>query len=391
MTAPGVEYWSGQQAGWRYLAQVMDGSGVPGDWLSNELPLTDVTITDVLSGPPQFSATINPLFRSLLRTDDGSPLLRPWQCAIYPEQDGILRGGFLLVSTPSEGPSLTLDGMGFSGYAKGMAYEGDDSFVETDPIDIARHIWAHIQAGEDSDLGLVVDPYTTTGGAVLLGKALVPDADGTVSSTGSTDDGPYRLARWANDDLGADLDDLAGNSPFDYHERHVWNLDKTTVQHYLDFGYPRIGGRQGDLRFILGENMQEIPTIENDGTDYASHVRVLGAGEGSAMIVGESRVSTGGLRRMVTVDNKNMTDPGQADQAARRELGRRLLLADMPSVVVRNTPQAPLGSWGVGDEIRIQAEEDWRSVDLWFRVVSMTIKPEAPDMISMDLLRSDLV
>jgi hypothetical protein len=137
--------------------------------------------------------------------------------------------------------------------------------------------------------------------------------------------------------------------------------------------------------------MQEIPTIENDGTDYASHVRVLGAGEGSAMIVGESRVSTGGLRRMVTVDNKNMTDPGQADQAARRELGRRLLLADMPSVVVRNTPQAPLGSWGVGDEIRIQAEEDWRSVDLWFRVVSMTIKPEAPDMISMDLLRSDLV
>lgn len=66
MTLPGVEYWSGRQYGWRYMAQTMDGTGTPGAWLSHELPLSNVSITDVLSGPPQMTATISPLHRQLL-------------------------------------------------------------------------------------------------------------------------------------------------------------------------------------------------------------------------------------------------------------------------------------------------------------------------------------
>lgn len=389
MTAPGVEYWSGQRFGWRYLAYTLDGSGGPQVVLSNELPLLDVSFTDVLSGPPQLQATINPLFRQLLATD-GQPLLKPWHCQVLAEQDGILRYGGILVGSGYEGPQWSLDASGFSGYPKGMPYEGDTQFVEADPLDVTRHMWDHIQGGQESNLGVVLDRNTTTNGLVKIGKALVPNADGTVPTNSSPDESPYKLNWYSNDDLGGDIDDLASSTPFDYHERHEWDSSKTQPVHYLDFGYPRIGQRQGDLRFILGENIQTIPSISDDGTDYASHVRVLGAGEGSAMVFGEAKQWTGGVRRCTTVDRKDVTDPSRAMGIARAEMQRRLLLTDMPQVLVRNDRSAPLSSFGVGDEIRVQVTEDWRTVDLWFRVLSRTIRPQDPELMSLTLLRSDL-
>lgn len=389
MTTPGVSFWTGQRYGWRYLAQRIDGSGQPGEWLDNELPLSDVTLTDVLSGPPQLTATIAPTQARLLGSD-GQPLLMPWRTAMYTEQDGQIRSGHLLVASGYNGPKWDLDASGFSGYPKGMGYEGDTSWVEADPLDIVRHIWAHIQGGQDSNLGVSVDMQTRT--PARVGKATIPNADGTVSGTGSTDDGPYRLVRWANHDLGKDIDDLAKSTPFDYHERHTWNADKSQVLHYLEFGYPGLGARRDDLRFVLGENVQTIPDIEEDGGDYANHVRMLGAGEGSAMVMGEARVSNGSLRRMLTVDDKTIEDAGRASLAARNEMRRRLSLATTPTVVVRNMiGGAQIGAFGVGDEIRLQADEPWRDIDLWFRVLTMTISPENPEIASLTLLRTDRV
>jgi hypothetical protein len=386
VTQPGVEYWSGHQHGWRYLAYRVDGLGGPGVVLDTELPLQGVTLTDVLSGPTQMQATIAPRVARMMGSD-GLPLLRPWDTAIFAEQDGIIRAGGLLVASGYSGPEWSLDVSGFTTIAHGTGYEGDTSFVQTDPLDIARHIWAHLQAQVGTNLGLVVDAATRS--PVRVGTALAAGA-----TAASSEDGPYRLARWQNDDLGGDLDDLAGSTPFDYHERHEWNGDKTQVLHYLDFGYPRIGARQPDLRFVLGENVQTIPDIEDDGEDFANDVRVLGAGEGSSMIIGRATTYTGGVRRMATVERKDLTTKAAADLAARQEVARRALMTNVGSVVVRSTPETPLGAWGVGDEIRLQVDAGdggWRAVDLWFRVVSMTISPESPELIGMNLLRADLV
>jgi hypothetical protein len=390
LTAPGVEYWSGHQNGWRYLAYRVDGQGPTGTLLEGELPLGGVRLTDVLSGPPQMQATISPRFSRLVAAD-GLPLLRPWRTAIYAEQDGIIRHGGLLVGSSYDGPSWALDVSGFTTYLKGTPYEGDQSFIETDPLVIARHMWSHVQAQSGSNLGVVLGTATSP---VRVGKALVPDpATGVVPTESSGDDGPYRLVRWANDDLGQDFDDLASSTPFDYHERHEWDATKTQVRHYLDLGYPRLGRRYPG-RFVLGENVQTVPTIEDDGDGFANDVRVLGAGEGSAMVIGRATAYDGGLRRVRTIDRKEITDRARADAYARQELARRTLMTTSPSVVVRSTPAAPLGAWGVGDEIRLQVdagEGAWRGIDLWFRVVSMTVDPEAPEMMAMDLLRSDLV
>jgi hypothetical protein len=385
VTTPGLEYWSGRSFGWRYLAHRVDGLGGQGAWLSNELPVQGVSLSDVLAGPPQMTATIAPRAAQLVAAD-GLPLLLPWKTAIYAEQDGHIRYGGLLVASGYNGPEWSLDVSGFCGYPKGMGYEGVTEFVDTDPLAILRHIWAHIQGGQESNLGLVVSGTTSP---VRLGKPAATDSD-----TGTTEEGPYILARYATQDLGNVIDELARNTPFEYHERHQWDSTKTYVQHYLDVGYPRLGRRQRDLRFVLGENIEVIPAIDDDGEEYASHVRCLGAGEGSTMVIGEARQVGSGLRRMRTIERKDLTTKAQADAAARDELMRAVNLTTTPAVTVRNTEQAPLGAWSVGDEIRVQVDTDgyggWRGIDLWFRVLSQTVDPESPDMIAMTLLRSDL-
>ena len=378
MVAASQDLWSGQSHGWRYLAQRLNRDGTQGTWLDNELPLQEVTVTDVVSGPPQLSAKIAPELTRLIASD-GSPLLDEWGTIIYAEADGVIRAGTIFVRSQEDGPVYSVEGSGFSGYPKGMAYEGVQQFRNVDPIDVVRHIWDHVQAGQHSDIGLTIDRVTHS--PERVGQA-------TTDSAGTTQDSPYELSWWSNDDLGGDIDTLAQNTPFDYHERHVWNSTHTEVLHLLDFGYPLIGRRRADLRFVLGENIQVMPTVERDGENYANHVRVLGAGEGSAMIRAEARTDDGRVRRTLTLDAKDITSTVLAQRVARNELALRSALGTITQVVVRNSPGTPVGAWGVGDEIRIIADVDWESVDLWFQVVSITYTPDQPDLVTMSLARA---
>lgn len=369
--------------GWRYLAQRIDGSGQPGIWLDKNLPMSAVRLTEVLTGPAQLSGTIDPVFRNLLGKD-GRPLLEEWGTLLHAEGGGQIRGSVIYQSGTFNGPQWSLTGGGFASYAKGMGYEGElaTPFIDADPLDIVRHIWAHIQNGQDSNLGLQVDDATTT--PVRVGT---PATD----NTGGGTNGPFTLNEWSNDDLGSDIDDLAKATPFDYHEVNTWNQAKTEVLHSLEFGYPSLGIRRKKPRFVLGENIQTVPTVSRDGANYASHVRFLGAGEGRDMVRAESRMSTGRLRRMATVDDKSVTAQEWAQRHAGRELAARQLLPTIGDVVCWDSPAARLGSWSVGDEIRVRGKVDWMPVDMWCRVLSITLNPDTPEIIGMSLMRSDML
>ena len=110
------------------------------------------------------------------------------------------------------------------------------------------------------------------------------------------------------------------------------------------------------------------------------------------MVIAEAMVDDGGLRRMVTVDDKGVKDQHRANIAARDELAIRLMRDSVPTVAVRNTRDTPLGSWQPGDEIRFQADQNggtWLGVDLWFRVLSITVHPDSPEIVTMSLMRAD--
>lgn len=394
--------WAGRSHGWRYLAQRIDGTGTPGVFLDNELPLSAVRLTDVLSGPPQLTATITPVVARELGinpTMDEPTILREKGTLIHAEADGVIRGSFLLMGAGFSGPTLSLDASGVTTVAKGLGYPGAVQFVEVDPLDIVRHIWVTIQADPDSNIRLAVDASTRTG--LKVGKNPEPPpaatATGTASQSSATpqtsqteDEKPVELNWWSTHDLGGEIDKLCADHSIEYRERHAWNADRTDVLHYLDFGYPSLGYRR-DLRFVLGENVQRMPDLDRDGDEFANHVLVLGAGEGSEMVRGEARRRDGRVRTMAVVDDKSITDPAIAVRVARLELARRQQLTQIASVVVRHTSMAPIGSFGVGDEIRVQGMTDWSAFDVWARILKMTIDPDVPDAMVVDLERTDWV
>jgi hypothetical protein len=384
--------WSGELFGWRYMARRVTGTGVGGPWLDTELPLLDVNITDVLSGPPQLSGTITPV-HARLQMPDGMPLLTENDTEVAAEKDGIIRACGHLVRNAAQGEVNEVEVNGFTGYAKDMGFLGDPilgpnvakDFVDTDPLDIVRYLWDHIQnVGPRSNIGLQVDTDTTT--AHRMGGAPQYVVPGT-PAVEQTAPEPYRLATWQTDDIGGEIDQLAAGR-FEYHERHEWNADKTDILHFLDFGAPRLGQRR-NITFVVGENVQEIPKVERDGTQSANHVRVLGAGEGSAMIRAEARVDDRRLRKMITITDDSLTDHEMAKTRARQEVAMRAHAARISSFVVRNTGETQLGAWSVGDEVRLQSREGWFHVDQWVRILSQSISPEDPALATCTVLRAD--
>lgn len=396
-TSSDYREWSGRSHGWRYLAQSIDGSGNPGAWIDNELPLQSVKYSDVLSGPMELSGYIEPV---ILRDKyNGQPVFSEWGTVIHVEADGAIRGSFILDGMDMQKARLVLDCVGYSGYAKGMPYSGAQSYSHVEALDIVRAMWDDIQNGKNSDLGMAVDPWTRTG--VLVGGDPAPAAsatgtasqtDTTTASSGtSTDEKPYELNWWSTDDLGGEIDKLAEATPFDYHERHQWNSDHTVVNHYLDFGYPTLGRRRDNLRFIYGENIFTEPDPSRNYQDFANHVVCLGAGEGSQMVRGEARSNDNRLRRVAHLEDKSITDNSRAAWVAHLQLQRLSQNVQLSGIAIRNTPSAAFGSFGVGDEIRVQASTPWQDYDMWVRITRLSLQPDSPDLMTADVFRSDWV
>jgi len=377
-----------QRRGWRYFATRLNGDGTE-TFLHMDLPLEDVTIEDVLSGHQAIHGKIEPSFANMIAAD-GQPLLREWSTAIYAENDGHIRGGAILTNSGFDGPEWTIEATGFTGYAQDLPYvHSGYKGIHVDPLDVVRVIWDYIQAQPGGNIGLVLGAETT-GGAVDIGTELTQGQFDSVSGPLVYESGPYKLNWYTNHDLAGDIDDLANETPFDYHERHYWDGDQ--IVHKLDFGYPKIGQRRDDLRFVYGVNVTESPSIERDGSLYASGTMVLGAGEGAAMIksIREPPTRPGGrLRRIAVVADDTIKSKRRADSRADQENQWRARIEDVDLVTVKDHPNARLGAARVGDEIRIDGRGDWVDVGMWVRILGITYQPENGNVAEYHIARTD--
>ncbi|MGL3804726.1 hypothetical protein ACSYDW_01375 [Paeniglutamicibacter sp. R2-26] len=360
-------------AGWRYIARRLNGDGTE-TGLDGEVPLSGVELTEDLSGPGGITGSISPEIARLKSRD--APLLVPWSTAIYAECDGQIRAGAILVDLDDSTPELKLDCVGFTGYAAGIPYTSEKVFIKQDPLDIARHIWEHIQDHKNGNLGIKPD---TTSSRVRIGDdPNDPDAKD-----------PYRLIWFQDHDLGAEFDKLAADTPFEYRMQHVWAGED--IAHRLVLGYPRLGRRRTDLRFVVGENIGLAPPIDYDGSEYADEAIVLGAGEGREMIRGTLSRNSGRLRRPVVVMDKNIRAVKDAVARAGREVAWRLGSEDITQIDVRDHDHAKYGTYQVGDEILIETAPGWSEpLALWCRVLSIGFKPES-NVATISVARADKV
>lgn len=357
--------------GWRHIATRLNGDGTE-TLLTGDVPITGATHREDLSGPGEIRGTIAPEI-ARLKTDKDEPIFVPWSTAIYAEKDGHLRAGGILDGFKERGPNLTLSCVGFTGYLQGQPYNGIRSEVDVDPLDMARHLWQHKQAMTGGNLGLLLDSTKSPVriGSVLEQVEFTTDAGEEVSFEA----GPYTLQWWKTYDMGREFDDLAASTPFDYRVTHEWSGEK--IVHRLRLGYPNLGRRQHDLRFMVGENVFTTPEIDYSGSQFASEVVVLGAGEGRKMIRGTAPRVTNRLHRAVVVQDKTLTTKKAANALAARELAERLGEADVSQIVVPDHEHAPIGSYDVGDEILLQSRQGWTAeLNLWVRILAIITAPE---------------
>jgi len=206
---------------------------------------------------------------------------------------------------------------------------------------------------------------------------------------------PYTLAYYQTDDLAKEVDDLAKSTPFDYFEEHSWAGDPDsdpTITHKLRLGYPRLGRRRHDLAFIIGDNVMVQPDVAYDGDSFASEVLTLGAGEGAKMIRGSYAKTTSRLRRVAVVKDATIRSADAALQRSQRELTYRLGLGDVAQISVRDHPNAPVGSWAMGDEVLLQGDAGWAGdLNLWVRVVGQTLTPDDMTVATLNVIRTDKV
>jgi hypothetical protein len=225
-----------------------------------------------------------------------------------------------------------------------------------------------------------------------------PEGGEEVEEAGPTDTNPgvtyqadaYKLNWYESLDLGEEINNLAASTPFDWHLTHRW-VDNE-IRHHIRLGYPRIGRRREELRFVVGENIAKAPEVERDGIAYANEVVFLGAGEGASMIRARAfRRDDKRIRKVVVVSDPSVTDENVARQRAETELAKRFNIDNITEVVVSNHPHAPIGSVDLGDEILVQGDLGWVDIETWCRVVGRTMSPDDSDNQSLTLLRSDRI
>lgn len=374
-------------ADWRYLLFTLNGDGT--EVLANsELKLTKPQLSRVLSGPHQITGSIALPYAEMIQT--GQIVIRRRKTAIMAEDpNGDIWVGGLVFDYSIDGPVMSLDVAGFSAYPKDEPYDGDYSKQNIDPLQVHRDIWDYLQSQPGGNLGLELNDASSP---VKIGTpATDTSSSDTTSENLAGDKGPVRLNWWSTEDLGGVQDTLAKNTPFDYLEIHEWDGD--VVRHRLVRGYPTIGVRRDGGRFVLGENVAKMPGEDYSEDDVATAVMVLGAGEGRSRIRGMAAINpVNSLRRVKVIDDKDITKPADAQKRAQEELQRyqpEVLGAGITELVISNHPNAPLGTYDVGDEILYSGDHDWGPVDVWVKIIKLTISPDDGDNVIASVVRSD--
>lgn len=407
------------KSAWRYYAF----NALTGAQLDSDLPLGDVRITQSLSGPTRITATIDPEFEDL-KTPAGDLVLSEWQTLIVAEASGQLRAGGLLTQVDTVGPKLTLEITGVSGYAEAQPIRSTLSWggktggltgEGVDPLDVVRAVWDYLQSQPDGNIGVTLDDTTTpyrlgewTGGIrkieedgslgpakevqatpIPIDRIWNPKKDRKpVAATGKSVYWQYSIPWWDDIEAGQRITQLGTQTGFEYLEHYSWDTPGETVVRHIRLGYPRLGRRQTRLTFTEGENVIDLVPVRRDGNDYANLVVVYGAGEGSKKVRGSYSTRDGRPLRAKSVDRPDLTSAAACTAVAKEELLRWSRITDITGFTATDHPNAPIGTFGPGDDVLVETRTGWTQTRLWVRITDMTISPGS-DQVSVTCRRSD--
>lgn len=198
---------------------------------------------------------------------------------------------------------------------------------------------------------------------------------------------PFRVKPWTATVAGKVIDDMAARAPFEWVERFLWDGETVTPQ--IVIGYPRIGRRRDDLLFELDVNVTGLGYEASLADDHANTAVATGAGSDGGMLRQEVTRDDGRLARDFVVADPDMTDASVLARVASTEARRRTSVGvKVTSLTLSDHPHAPMGSWSVGDDIRLRADLPYLGeVEQWLRVMSWTLRADGSAELTVE--RSD--
>ncbi len=344
-----------------------------GEVLAHDLPLSGVGFGPELSGPGRMSGTLAPRFAHLApaQADAGSVLL-------WAERNRRLMWGGLIWSAEPQDDELPIEAAGFGSYptrryALHDNLGGRGPYPGTDPCQVIADTWAYLQEQPDGDLGVRV--------RLLSGGC--PARLGTAEQ-------PYTVKSWEGTALSSVIRDATtvDNGP-EWTETVAWEGEQPTRT--IALNWPRLGTRRTDLWFATGINVAEKPKVTSSADEYAQVVIALGAGTGSVKIRAVDAVRNGRLRLESVLDRPSVTHMPTLAALARTERQRRQQPALVEEITVYDHPAAPIGSWQIGDDVRLTVHDQWADYEGWARITGWTLHPpegEQPETATLRLARA---
>jgi hypothetical protein len=340
---------TGDEGKFRFIVE----EAVTGKILTRDLNVTKPKLLRALSGPCKIEFDVD--YRDLSAIGIG---FNPWGHWIHVEKEiygerkiwcsGIVQPGKVDKKTGV----LHLQAQGFAGYPKGIPWLENWNPLTVDPFQVVQKIWHHLQSYSNGNLGVTVYP-SIAGLEMLPGYAF----DGNIMNLDFFAE--YIRAEDKND-CGDYINTLAQNIPFDYVEYSNWNDDYSAIQKSIFLGYPKAGVQQDYLSFVINENVMEaLPYVEAQ-IDWASDVIIDGWFPGSEYSATFTNPLPNRYRRVLTEDEARINSNEIAAAWAQRKLSKRQTPAYWSDIVtILGHPNAPFGSYDVGDDIWVTGYMPW--------------------------------
>lgn len=350
-------------AGYRFLLSDL----LTGD-LIGELPLSKADYSFTLNAPGAFKGSM-PLEYAV----DGVTVwdrasIEPAQNAIYVERDGRIMWGGILWSVDADvgGGSLDLAGQGFMSYFRHRVLKQSRFYWQWDRALIVKDLLDKTQAVNGGDIGIDTSTLTSCGSTVSW----------------LSFDGAERKV------IADIIDDMAEEEErgFDWGFRTGWDSGSIATTAFVN--YPA-SGRRTDHVFELGTNC-ELFGVSVDATDMATSIDVTGAGDGSRTSIG-SAADASAIGVYPVLDHVESATDVSSVYRLRRKALRTLTARRRPLTVPKLRTYGDvvpvLGSYEVGDRIRVRGEYGWLDLDDTYRIVDLkvAVEPGGHETIGMTL------
>lgn len=340
--------------------------------IKDEVPLRAVEFGKVRNAPGFLNASID--YRHPKATPSNFARCRT---AVYVLRDGVCVWGGILWTLRRNGDGLNIGCEGFWSYfrRRRLRHTKDYTTSPADPLYIVRDLINYAQ-----------DPVLSPGGdiGVTVGSELWGT---TVART---------WFGYERKNIGEIIEALADNmASFDFEIEPVYDAGTNTFSKELRLYAPR-QGRRTNIAWEVGIHCY-LNEYFLDGTRQENQVLGIGAGEGDAMKLAQAS-DTNQLGVFPLLEGvfmaKDISNIDHLRELCETRLARRRMPGATPNIVLRpDAPEAGLGSFIIGDEVKLVGGDGFTTFDQYFRIDSYKIglTTEGKEVITVEFEDRSLV